>query len=200
MITALVAILLLQGAAQRPPASNEDLPKWTRTPTAEEVAAAYPASAKAANLAGSGTAECTVGATGELTACVPVNETPIGAGFGAAAMAVAPRFQMPTTGPSGRTTVGRTVRVPIGWVNPPASQAPLITLPDDIGRRGRVVFNCRVKEDKRVDNCMFVEAQPPGSALIGLASEPVERLKVTGRSKAGERVIVAVEFDPRRRR
>lgn len=200
MVAALIAMLLLQGAAQRPPASNEDLPRWTRTPTAEEVAAAYPAAPKAANLAGSGTAECTVGAAGELTDCVAVSEMPAGSGFGAAAVSIAPRFQMPTTGPSGRSTVGRTVRVPIGWVNPPASQAPLITVPDDIGRRGRVIFNCRVKEDKKVDNCMFVEAQPPGTALVGLAAEPVERLKVTGRSKAGERVIVAVEFDPRRRR
>src|SRR5688572_7343002 len=113
MLTALVAMLLLQGAAQRPPPSNADLPPWTRTPTAAEVAAAYPAAPKAANLAGTGTAECSVGPTGELTDCVAVAETPAGAGFGAAAAALGPRFQMPTKSPSGASTVGRTVRVPI---------------------------------------------------------------------------------------
>jgi hypothetical protein len=201
MAAALIAALLLQAAPPaRPPASSADLPPWSKTPTAEEVKAAYPPEALKLNLAGSGTIECTVGASGELTACVPVSETPAGAGFGAAALTIAGKFQMPVRSPSGASTVGRTVRVPIGWVNPPESQAPLITLPDDIGRRGRVVFNCRVREDRGVDNCMFVEAQPPGSPLMTLASEPIQRLRVTGKSKSGARVIVAVEFDPRRRR
>ena len=200
MISALIAALLLQGAPARPPASSADLPPWSRTPTVEEVNAAYPAGPLQANLAGTGTVECTVGPTGELTACVPVGETPVGSGFGAAAVGVAPRFQMPTTAPSGASTVGRTVRVPIGWVRPPVSQAPRITVPDDAGRRGRVVLNCRVTEARGVDNCMLVEAQPPGTALLNLITEPVDRLRVTGRSKTGERVLVAVEFDPRRRR
>jgi hypothetical protein len=101
MSAAFIVLLVLQAAAaQRPPPSTTDMPGWSRTPTADEMAAAYPAEALAANFAGAATLECSVGAAGGLEDCATVSEA--GPGFGAAALSVAGRFQMPTKAPSGR--------------------------------------------------------------------------------------------------
>jgi hypothetical protein len=62
MSATLVALLLLQAAAPaRPPASTTDLPSWSKTPTAAEAMAVYPAAAAAANFAGSATVELCAG-------------------------------------------------------------------------------------------------------------------------------------------
>ena len=200
MSVVLAAILLLQAAAaapQRPPPSNADLPAWSRVPSAEEMARAYPQTASTANLAGSATLECTVGPTGELVDCVVANEAPAALGFGDAALSVAPRFQMPTKSPSGASTVGRTVQFPIRWLNPAKSQAPPIRVYDDAGRSGQVVFNCRVKDGRGFDNCVVVDAKPPGNALFGLAGEAALRAKAPASASVGSRLFVVISLEKR---
>lgn len=190
----LLAMLMLQAAAPaRPPASDQDLPKWARTPSAEEMARAYPAEASKANLAGSGVIECTVDTGGELKDCVIVGETPPGQGFGPAALSIADRFVLPTKAPSGATTVGRTVRVPIRWRNAATTQAPPIVIYDETGRTGHVIFDCRVTATKTYDNCVVVDAKPPGPALFGQAGEAALRQQAPSGAKAGQRLMVVVQ-------
>lgn len=194
MSVALAAALLLQGAApQRPPPSTSDMPGWSKAPTPQDMAKAYPQEAARVNLAGSATLECTVGPDGGLTACVATDETPAGAGFGAASVAVASKFQMPTKAPSGAPTAGRTVRFPIQWLNPAVGKPMTVVVYDDSGRSGSVGFNCRVRDDKSLDNCVVVDARPRGTTALPVASEAIQRTKAAAQAKAASRVMVVVE-------
>ncbi len=199
MALALVAAMLMQATTPlaRPPASNEDLPAWAKTPSKDEVMKAYPPEALKANFAGSATVECSVGATGEMTACVPVAES--GPGFGAAALSLAPKFQLPLKSPSGASTVGRTVRFPIQWLNAAKVEAPLIQVYDDAGRSGNVVFNCRVRDDRKVDNCVAIDARPRGTQLFAYAGEQVMRATAPRSVEPGNRVTMVVEIRPNNR-
>jgi TonB family protein len=193
MSATLVALLLLQAAAPgRPPASNTDLPMWSKTPTAAEANAVYPPAAAAANFAGSATVECTVKADGGLADCAVVGESTPGAGFGAAALQLAPKFQMPAKSPSGSPMAGRTVQFPVRWLGDAKSQAPAIVVYDDV-QTGPVIFNCRVTPDRGFDNCVVVDAKPQGSTLFGKAGEAALRQKAPRSAKAGGRLMVVVQ-------
>lgn len=192
---ALTLALMLQASASgaRPPPSSTDLPQWSRVPSAAEMAAAYPAGPRAEGLAGSGVMDCTVGAAGELTACEAVSESPVGAGFAAAALSLATRFQLPLKAPSGAAVAGRTVRVPIRWLNPAKRKLPEISMLDENGRTGTVAFNCRVNSASVYDNCVVVEARPAASTLFGVAGEVVLRQKPPANLSPGDRVLIVVQ-------
>jgi TonB family protein len=201
MSATLAAVLLLsaQSAAppDRPPPSTTDMPGWSRTPSAADMARAYPQEAMRVNLAGSAVLECTVDPKGGLTDCVAAEETPPGSGFAAATLAVAARFAMPTRSPSGAATAGRTVRFPVNWLNPATSQAPPIVFYVDDGRSGTIGFNCRVRDDRNMDNCVIVEAMPRGTSVVGAASETLQRAKAPSRAKPWSRIFVLVEAKAR---
>ena len=200
MSVALALALLLQAAPppQRPPPSTTDMPGWSRAPKPEDMMKAYPQEPGRANLAGSATLECTVDAEGELTACVASDETPAGSGFGAASVAIASKFQMPTKAPSGAPTAGRTVRFPIQWLRPAQGQPVPIVVYDDAGRSGSVGFNCRVRDERSLDNCVIVDVKPRGTTLFTVAGEAIQRTKAPFSSRAGSRLMVVVEVKPNR--
>ena len=195
MSAALAAIVLLQAAApSRPPATTTDLPAWQKGPTPAEMNAVYPPDALKANLAGSATVECTVDATGLLADCVVVNESPAGSGFGAAAMALSPKFQMPAKSPSGASMAGRTVRFPVRWLNPAKRQLPPVIVNGDTAQSGSVAFDCRVKDDRSLDNCVVVDARPPGGSLFAPAGEAVLRQKAPANAQPGSRLMVVIQM------
>lgn len=191
--------LLLQAspsaAPQRPPPSTADLPAWSRTPSAEDMARAYPPEAARVSYAGSASLECTVDATGGLTDCVVAEQTQ--PEFGQAALAVAPKFQLPTRSPSGAATAGRTIRFPVRWLSPAKATAPPIVIYDDSGRSGSVGFNCRVAQGRALDNCVVVDAKPRGANLFATAGEAVLRAKAPAKVKPWTRLMVVVEVKPR---
>jgi TonB family protein len=201
MSAALAMALLLQAAPppQRPPPSTSDMPGWSKSPGPEDMTRAYPQEAGRVNLAGSATLECTVGAEGELQDCVASGETPAGAGFGEASLAVASKFRMPTKSPSGAQTAGRTVRFPIQWMKPAKGQAPPVVVYDDAGRSGSVGFNCRVRDERGLDNCVVVDAKPRGTTLFTVAGEAIQRTKAPSSAQAGSRLMVVVEVKPQSR-
>jgi TonB family protein len=195
MSAALAAIVLLQATAPaRAPATTTDLPAWQKGPTPAEMNAVYPPAAAKVNLAGSATVECTVDATGLLADCAVVGESPMGSGFGAAAMALSPKFQMPLKSPSGASMVGRTVRFPIRWLNPAKTQLPPVIVSGDTGQSGSVVFNCRVKDDRGLDNCVVVDARPPGGSLFAPAGEAALRQKAPASLAPGSRLMVVIQM------
>jgi TonB family protein len=193
MSAILLASLLLaiqEAPLQRPPPSTADLPSWSQTPTAAEMQAAYPSEAAKANYAASATLECTVAADGGLTDCVAASED--APGFGAAALTVAPKFRLPTKSPAGVSTVGRTVRFPIQWVNPSTVTVSRDT-PSDGAPRGTVVaFNCRVRAGRSLDNCVVVDANTRLSAAFSRAGESALRVKAPARSAEYSRIQVIV--------
>jgi hypothetical protein len=199
MSIALAAALLLQATApppQRPPPSTSDIPGWSKGPKPEDMVRAYPPEAARVSLAGSATLECTVGPAGELTACVASDETPAGSGFAAASLAVSSKFQMPTKAPSGASTAGRTVRFPIQWMGPAQGQAPPVVVYDDARRSGSVGFNCRVRDDRSLDNCVVLEAKPRGTTVFSVAGEAIQRTKAPASARIGSRLMVVVEVKP----
>ncbi len=195
MSAALAAILLLQATAPaRPPATTTDLPAWKKGPTPAEMNAVYPPDALKANLAGSATVECTVDATGLLADCAVVGESPTGSGFGAAALALSPKFEMPLKSPSGAAMAGRTVRFPIRWLHSAKTQLPPVIVNGDTPQSGSVVFDCRVKDDRSLDNCVVVDARPPGGSLFAPAGEAVMRQKAPASMAPGSRLMVVIQM------
>jgi len=94
------------------PGSGGTPPRFVRGPTRQELVRAYPRAALAARQAGHVLLRCRIGADSRLEGCRVVEETPAGAGFGAAALAASTyfRFRPPTV--DGRPRDG--FEMPIG--------------------------------------------------------------------------------------
>lgn len=96
------------------------IPDWLARPTGADLVGAYPAAAEAANLEGRATLACRIDGKGRLVACHVASEAPLAAGFGQAALALAPHFQMKPIDRNGRSTRGADVRIPIRFTLPRA--------------------------------------------------------------------------------
>jgi TonB family protein len=97
-------------------------PDWAQRPTGEDLKWAYPPAALAERLEGRATLACGVDAGGRLIGCTVASEAPAAAGFGQAALALSPSFQMKPLSKDGVATGGGAVRIPIRFM--PANPAP----------------------------------------------------------------------------
>ncbi|MET0274983.1 MAG: TonB family protein, partial [Phenylobacterium sp.] len=114
-----VAALSLGGACAAwaaqpaPEGKTVTAPDWIQRPLPADVAGAYPAAALAQRLEGRAIIACRVDGAGTLSRCAVVAETPPGAGFGEAALALAPTFRMKAQDRAGAATYDANVRIPI---------------------------------------------------------------------------------------
>lgn len=69
-------------------------PSWAEEPSVEQLWAAFPLVPKSLKIPGWSTLMCQVGSLGLLEGCEVAIEQPPGLGFGAAALALAPRFRL----------------------------------------------------------------------------------------------------------
>ncbi len=103
-------------------------PDWLRKPSGEDMANFYPPLAQMFSLSGRAMIDCTVTDQGALTDCSVGGETPIGIGFGQAALRLSDLFRMKPQTFDGAPVGGAKIRVPIRFVAPqPPTPAPVAT-------------------------------------------------------------------------
>lgn len=103
--------------ATSPKPSIRDFP-WAGGPTPEQLDKAFPPAAREAGVSGRSSITCKVKAAGELEACKVESEFPTAAGFGKAALTVAPLFRLKPTTAEGKSVAGATITIPLVWTAP----------------------------------------------------------------------------------
>lgn len=88
-------------------------PDWISKPSGEDFARVYPDLAQRVGLNGRATLRCIVDGGGRLTQCTVVSESPAGYGFGAAALKLAPLFQMRVRTLDGAPVEGGEITLPM---------------------------------------------------------------------------------------
>jgi TonB family protein len=111
-IAALAALLAAPALAQ-----PDTPPSWTRKPSASDLLAVWPSTALARRAGGQAAIRCTISARGALSDCALEHESPAGAGFGAAALTLAPRLRLKPGTHDGQSIV-TTAILTIGFPDP----------------------------------------------------------------------------------
>lgn len=101
--------------AEPPRPSVISNPAWLSRPTAAQLTAAYPQRALEDGRSGAVEMRCTVTATGSVTGCAVISETPRGYRFGEAALGLARYFRMSPRTVDGAAVDGATVRIPLNF-------------------------------------------------------------------------------------
>jgi TonB family protein len=186
---------------------------WTVAPTAAEMAAAYPARAKAEGVGGAVDLVCTGGRDGRMTDCDVIGETPRGYGFGAAARRLAEGMQ------ASGVQRGAEIRFPITfapelakggaysaktpqWAALPSVADMQAAAPKTEGgpNNVRVTLVCGVQAGGVLADCAVDREEPAGQgfgpAILALAPKfRVELMSAEGMPTVGARVRVPVRFD-----
>jgi TonB family protein len=101
-------------------------PDWIEAPSAALVAEVYPEIAQRTEQGGDVVLQCAVEASGHVTDCSTIYESPAGLKFGEAALSLAPVFKMRPAAINGKAVSGALVRIPIRFriaIDQPARQA-----------------------------------------------------------------------------
>lgn len=106
------------GSATPEPPHHIVGPNWTSRPTASQMSRFYPERAQRLGHSGSASISCTVDATGRLHNCAVSRETPVGEGFGDAALRLSAYFRMSPQIVDGRPIDGGQVNIPLGFAIP----------------------------------------------------------------------------------
>lgn len=198
---------LTAGAAQAQVAAT-----FVEAPTRDQVAAAFPAKAKAAGQSGAVDLSCTAARDGRLKDCAVIGEQPRGMGFGQAARQLA--RSMRVTG----VPTGTEVKAPVNfsadvlkadftaktpkWAATPAAADFQATIPKHEGGPNaiRVTLVCDVQAGGVLSGCAVDREEPAGQGfgqgVLALASKfKVEPWSAEGLPVVGSKVRVPVRYD-----
>lgn len=185
---------------------------WTAAPTAADLAAAYPAKARAEGIGGRVELMCTAARSGAMDDCQVFGEQPRGYGFGVAARRLSGTLQ--ATG----IVHGTEVRVPITfapeilqpgpmtiktpkWTATPtaADMQALVPKQADGSNEARVTLVCDVQAGGVLNGCAIDREEPAGQgfgpAVLALAPKfRTDLMSVEGQPTVGAKVRLPVRF------
>jgi len=204
--TAALSALLLIAAG---PAAAQTA--WIAAPTAADMAAVYPAKAKAEHIGGGVELSCTANRKGAMTDCDVLGESPRGYGFGGAARDLAKKLtaQGVVNGQEVRVPIsflpdlgaGATVKTP-KWTSLPSVADMQAAVPKSEGGPNdiRVTLVCAVQDGGVLSGCAVDREEPAGQgfgqAILTLAPKfKVDLMSGEGTPTVGARVRVPVRFD-----
>lgn len=148
---------------------------WSEAPSVADIAAAYPAKAKAAGIGGQVNLTCEIGRDAHPRDCAAVIEKPGGYGFGAAARKLAEKLKaddqsltgqnifIPVSFDPGVLTGAATVTKPV-WASLPSATDFQATFPktENGVNHVRVVLGCTVEAGGGLGGCAVAQEDPPG--------------------------------------
>jgi hypothetical protein len=184
-----VAIGLCGESAWSGIASAQAPSRWEKTPTVEDVAAAYPAKAQQAGVEGRAVLVCAAMPSGVMEKCAVESEEPAGSGFGAAVLSLSPKFVLKrdqvTQQPvkvALRFVLPELPERQLAWVGKPGASGhlgpPGPYFPDNAYRRqvgGEVWIKCMVGPSDELDACEALEVSPGGFGFEYAAVKMAER-------------------------
>lgn len=129
-------------------------PVWISRPNGDQVAQVYPRMALEEQLSGNVVFNCTWNEDGRPVDCVLESETPTGAGFAEAGLALSKGFHAKAALNDGTPIAGRPYRLPIRFV-PPTTPVDTINISRPTGLTGKVSLNCRTNSEARLDDCLI---------------------------------------------
>lgn len=199
---------------------------WRKKPSAEDIVAVFPKDAYRRGISGKASINCVVTVQGALSDCLVLEETPVGAGFGAAAIALTPQFLMkpaqskgvPTQTTAtipvnfkmdgrGGDTVGsrKVVNATLAWATAPTFSAVAAAYPEKARREkrgGHIMLSCDMTDGGRLARCDAAAEEPKGfgfgAAAKSLAAQFSFAVATEADRKAtrGLEVHLPVTFDP----
>lgn len=193
---------------------------WAEAPAYSDVAAAYPAKARASGLGGRTTLKCMFKAEGRLGGCSTLTEEPTGQGFAAAARTLIPLFLGPAEFSNGKSTYGAIAQVPfvfapemldpdkrlVGtpkWAVLPTGDTMLAGYPPkalDAGvKSARVVMGCTAGAGGKLEACQITSEEPAGLGFAAAGMElsrsfRVEPWTADGLPIVGGRIRVPIRY------
>lgn len=200
---------------------SEQEPDWVRRPTADDLLAVYPTEAYRKGISGRAVISCIATSQGAVMDCVALEETPPGAGFGVAAIALTPQFLMKpatfrgapvaslvnipinfkTYGRGDTGTAHKVMPPNVAWVEAPTFAQLAAAYPKkarEERRGGRATLACHMSEAGRLKDCAVVTSDPRNYGFDAAAKQ-LSRLfafQVTTEAdrKATHDVIVQMPF------
>jgi len=194
-------------------------PPWSKAPTEQQVAVAYPARAKTDTAFGHVVLACHFTKAGDLTACTTDAEEPKGQGFAAAARSLTPLFHIDPavapdvdlrmvlvnlavhfTAPSHRQD-RRLIDQP-DWISAGAPSADLF--PGQAARAGlttgRAVLDCVANAAGKMTSCQVTSEDPAGMGFGAAALKTAEAVALSpwlsnGEPADGAHVVFAVRVN-----
>ena len=187
---------------------------WAEAPSVADVAAAYPAKAKAAGTGGMVDLTCTLNHDGHPRDCAALGERPSGLGFGFAARKLAERMRVAESGMNGRE-----VRIPVvfdpavlrsaaptvtqpAWTALPSAQDFQASFPQTANgvNTVRVALVCDVAAGGTLSGCAVDREEPAGQGYGQGALALAPKFKVgpwslQGEPTVGARVRVPIRFE-----
>ena len=210
-----IAALLGSGAltAVAAGAFAQAMPQWAEAPNVADVAAAYPAKAKAAGIGGEVNLTCEINRQGHPHDCAAMGETPSGYGFGFAARKIAERMRVGDPG-----MVGKEVRVLVSFDPAVLKGAATVTKPSWAAlpsaadcqasfpkaengiNKVRVVLACTVAEGGSLSGCTVEQEEPTGQGFGqgALALAPKFRVgpwSLDGEPTVGAKLRVPIRYE-----